>query len=115
MKQKQLMDFLNESQQKSLEGYKLIKSDEKKAKMQKKDYVKYMSADNYSFYDGGFIIEVNLPEITIMRWSDRQKQLLNVSKQYVFFKQNDDNVTRRSFLQNLLDSLSKNVKLTKLN
>ena len=115
MKQKQLMDFLNESQQKSLEGYKLIKPDEKKEKMQKKDYVKYMSADNYSFYDGGFIIEVNLPEITIMRWSDRQKQLLNISKQYVFFKQNDDNVTRRSLLQNLLDSLSKNVKLTKLN
>ena len=40
MKQKQLMDFLNESQQKSLEGYKLIKPDEKKEKMQKKDYVK---------------------------------------------------------------------------
>ena len=113
LNQKQLMDFLNVNQQNSLEGYRLIKPDEKKERVKKKDYVKYMSADNYTFYEGGFVIGINLPEITMMRWSDRQKQVLNVSKQYVFFKQNPENISRRTFLQGLLENLKGKINLTK--
>jgi len=109
------MEFLNDSQQKSLEGYKLIKWGETKLRVDKKDYIKYMLAENYTFYEGGFVINIDNPRITIMRWSDRKKQTVDINKQYVFYKKNMAGMTKRTFFQNLLENLkNRTVNLIKI-
>ena len=102
---KDIYDFLNSSQQKTLDLYKLLREDEY-SKMNKRDYIKIIDRRNYTFDEGGLILELDLPRIKILRWKNKAHAWIDLTYFFPFWKQNTKNISRRGFFERLLENLN---------
>ena len=110
MNKKELLDFLNEKQQKSLQDYIYLPSTNiVKVPIKRGDYIKFMYKYNYQFMEGGIIIEtIDWPVVRVKSYDKINNfYRLDLSKVYVFYKKNGKK-TRREFFEELLENLEKN-------
>lgn len=111
MKKEDLLEFLNENQQKSLKDYNYLAITEniKKIPLKKGDYLKFMYKYNYQFMEGGIIIEtIDWPVVRVKSYDKINNfYRLDLTKVYVFYKSKKQK-TRREFFEELLENLEKN-------
>ena len=95
----QIMDFLNEDEQKSLENYEYITTH---AQLHVGDYIKYLTKSNYKFYNWGILIGVD--EFPVLRVMNRGVfYRIDFDKIYLFTKRISR--TKRDFYEDLLKKL----------
>lgn len=99
MKREEVMDFLNEDDQKSLEYYDyIIRKDD----LHVGDYIKYLTKSNYKFHNWGILIAVD--EFPVLRVMNRGVfYRIDFDKIYLFAKRVSK--TRRDFYEDLLKKL----------
>jgi hypothetical protein len=101
MKREQIMDFLNEDEQKSLEDYEYITTHEQ---LHVGDYIKYLTKSNYKFYNWGILIAVD--EFPVLRVMNRGVfYRIDFNRVYLFTKRVSR--TRRDFYEDLLKKLDR--------
>ena len=99
MKRDELMDFLNEDDQKSLEDYNYITTQEQ---LHVGDYIKYLTKSNYRFHNWGILIAID--EFPVLRVMNRGVfYRIDFDKIYLFAKRVAR--TRRDFYEDLLKKL----------
>jgi hypothetical protein len=99
MKREQIMDFLNEDDQKSLEDYEFITTQQQ---LHVGDYIKYLTKSNYKFHNSGILIGVD--EFPVLRVMNRGVfYRIDFDRIYLFTKRVSR--TRRDFYQDLLKKL----------
>ena len=99
MKREQIMDFLNEDDQKSLEDYEYITTQQQ---LIVGDYIKYLTKSNYKFYNWGILIGVD--EFPVLRVMNRGVfYRIDFDKIYLFTKRISR--TKRDFYEDLLKKL----------
>ena len=99
MKREQIMDFLNDDEQKSLEDYEYITTNEQ---LHVGDYIKYLTKSNYKFYNWGILIAVD--EFPVLRVMNRGVfYRIDYNRVYLFTKRVSR--TRRDFYEDLLKKL----------
>ena len=101
----EIFDFLNDAQQKTLKPYRPLDVNEY-PKMKKRDYVKFVNRRNYSFDEGGLILDFDIPRIKILRWENRTQDWIDLTYFIPFWKQNMKNISRRGFFERLLENLN---------
>jgi len=99
MKREEVMDFLNEDDQKSLEDYDyIIRKDD----LHVGDYIKYLTKSNYRFHNWGILISVD--EFPVLRVMNRGVfYRIDFDRIYLFAKRVSR--TRRDFYEDLLKKL----------
>jgi hypothetical protein len=99
MKREEVMDFLNDDDQKSLEDYEYITTQQQ---LHVGDYIKYLMKSNYKFYNWGILIAVD--EFPVLRVMNRGVfYRIDFDKIYLFAKRVAR--TRRDFYEDLLKKL----------
>jgi len=99
MKLEQIMDFLNEDDQKSLEDYEFITTQQQ---LHVGDYIKYLTKSNYKFYNWGILIGID--EFPVLRVMNRGVfYRIDFNRIYLFTKRVSR--TRRDFYEDLLKKL----------
>ena len=99
MKREEVMDFLNEDDQKSLEDYEYITTQQQ---LHVGDYIKYLTKSNYKFYNWGILIAVD--EFPVLRVINRGVfYRIDFNRIYLFTKRVSR--TRRDFYEDLLKKL----------
>ena len=109
MKKEELLDYLNERQQKSLKDYfHLENTNLKKIPIKRGDYIKFMYKYNFQFMEGGIIIDINDWPVVRVKSYDLMPTFykLDLSKVYVFYKKKNIK-TKREFFEELLENLEK--------
>ncbi len=95
----QIMDFLNEDEQKSLENYEYITTH---TQLHVGDYIKYLTKSNYKFYNWGILIGID--EFPVLRVMNRGVfYRIDFDKIYLFTKRVSR--TKRDFYEDLLKKL----------
>ncbi len=99
MKREELMDFLNDDDQKSLEDYEYII---RKEQLHVGDYIKYLTKSNYKFHKWGILIAID--EFPVLRVINRGVfYRIDFDKVYLFTKWVSR--TKRDFYEDLLKKL----------
>jgi hypothetical protein len=99
MKREQIMDFLNEDDQKSLEDYEFITTQQQ---LHVGDYIKYLTKSNYKFHNWGILIGVDeFPVLRVMNQGVFYR--IDFNRIYLFTKRVSR--TRRDFYEDLLKKL----------
>ncbi len=113
MNREELMDFLNDDQQKFLADYILLgNSLSKKPVLRKGDSVRIMYKYNYQLNNGGTVVEVTKwPIIKIKVYGEKSFYELDVNRVYLFYRRGKT-LTKRDYYEDLLENLE-NLKLKK--
>jgi len=114
----QLMDFLTPVEQKSLEGYQYIDGKYlNRMNIKPRNYLKFMYKYNYQLMAGGIITDTNdFPTVTVKSYEiGNNFYRIDLSKVFVFYKQNRSNLSRREFFEEMLKNLENGKIKTKKN
>ena len=99
MKRDEVMDFLNDDDQKSLEDYEYITT---QSRLHVGDYIKYLAKSNYKFHNWWILVAVN--EFPVLRVMNRGVfYRIDFNRIYLFAKRVSR--TKRDFYEDLLTKL----------
>ena len=101
-----IYDFISDAIKEKLKDYMLIDNFNK---LSDKNYVKFINKRNFEFNEGGFVIDINEPIITILRWDNRKKFNIDTNYYHIFFKKNKEQLSQRNFFEKVLDGLNKKI------
>jgi hypothetical protein len=103
MKREQIMDFLNEDEQKSLEDYEYITTHEQ---LHVGDYIKYLTKSNYKFYIWGILIGIeDFPVLRVLNNHNGKRIFYKIDFNQVYLFEKRVARTRRDFYEDLLKKL----------
>ena len=103
MKCEQIMDFLNEDEQKSLEDYEYI---ERQEQLHVGDYIKYLSKSNYKFNIWGILIGIeDFPVLRVLNNHNGNRIFYRIDFNSIYLFEKRVSRTRRDFYEDILKKL----------
>ena len=112
MKLEKILDFLNETDLKSLEDFTLAKSPNE---LKKGQCLSYIPHNKYKLYKCGFVASIDDDIIKITRYYSKRTKHIYFHENHVFYRKSSSRLSRRELFELLMNGLSNNsVKITKL-
>ena len=103
MKRDEIMDFLNEDEQKSLEDYEYV---ERQEQLHVGDYIKYLTKSNYKFNNWGILIGIeDFPVLRVLNNHNGKRIFYNIDFNRIYLFEKRVSRTRRDFYEDLLKKL----------
>ena len=103
MKREEVMDFLNEDEQKLLEDYEYI---EMREQLHVGDYIKYLTKSNYKFNNWGILIGIeDFPVLRVLNNYNGKRIFYTIDFNRIYLFEKRVSRTRRDFYEDLLKKL----------
>lgn len=103
MKREEVMDFLNEDEQKLLEDYEYI---ERREQLHVGDYIRYLTKSNFKFNNWGILIGIeDYPVLRVLNNYNGKRIFYNIDLNKIYLFEKRVSRTRRDFYEDLLKKL----------
>ena len=103
MKREEVMDFLNEDEQKSLDDYEYI---ERRDQLHVGDYIRFLTKSNYKFNNWGILIGIDdFPVLRVLNNHNGKRIIYNIDFNRIYLFEKRVSRTKRDFYEDLLKKL----------